>query len=858
MARRQSFTSDKRCSVLCEVGDTNIKEEMVYTFPGKQLLTVTPRQAVNLTEDWTSFIGTSISLQVPNAKHTLVLIEANLPRKGKYGKPLYPDIPSDKAVKLSELSTPLAWKAGQPFGLLVQSRLDDFSEIGMAFLEGILQLDDGLQVEQMMSVGIEGHAFTLLEYLPGRQRSPCTIKGEKSRRRRSKLMEESRREGSQLSNHTTSATSPTGNSTLSLSPQSAGPQKHLRRRHSPLFLRKMEEKQRSQESSPMSSTATSRRGSQDSMSSGIEFLMDTSHDSTGSADVNAMSSITKRKGIQKPPNVLVFTDDKSTNKKLSQVKSMLDMCLERNCYTVYNINSSKLVSHPWIDNTVALIIATQVELSDNVRDILMRYLYRGGRVLSLCGHFHVGLKMELNPDRTLVENIVYNSIDNSQTMNLAVNCTRYSYRLSNIAGHNVHVLGTMQDKPVLLHVNVGESGIAVLSQVYLEATAGDKDSLDKETFTRLKISNPARHRVWCDLLGYLGLKVGQSEPPALTPCYLLCKNKSFKEKLLKSLAEKVNGDQILKGSQVSLHFVDAAKDAGTVSADQLPVVTNEIMKSGSSFDIDVYWDNLSAKNLGTVLMYTEVVPTTQLIFQSLQNVVPKDIGLIAVAGSMTQGKGRGGNTWLGPSGCAMFSLLLNIPVRTELGQRLPYLQHIASLAVVEAVCNLPGYEGIDLRLKWPNDIYYGSEMKLGGVIVNSTYYSTEFRVVIGCGFNVNNSDPTICINDIIEQYNRDQGTTLKKISIEQLIARTVSNIESINQEFMDNGKDLFLSRYYKRWLHSDARVRLESENGPEVTVIGLDNHGYLSVRNEYNQLLSVQPDGNSFDMMKNLIITKSQ
>ncbi len=54
--------------------------------------------------------------------------------------------------------------------------------------------------------------------------------------------------------------------------------------------------------------------------------------------------------------------------------------------------------------------------------------------------------------------------------------------------------------------------------------------------------------------------------------------------------------------------------------------------------------------------------------------------------------GRGGNAWLSPLGCAMFTLHLQLPVNSRLGQRIPFLQHLAALAVVQSVRTLPGYE----------------------------------------------------------------------------------------------------------------------------------------------------------------------
>jgi len=44
----------------------------------------------------------------------------------------------------------------------------------------------------------------------------------------------------------------------------------------------------------------------------------------------------------------------------------------------------------------------------------------------------------------------------------------------------------------------------------------------------------------------------------------------------------------------------------------------------------------------------------------------------------------------------------------------------------------------------------------------------------------------------------------------------------------------------------------------EVTILGLDEYGYLLVESPTGTKISVQPDGNSFDMMQNLIMLKSR
>lgn len=51
--------------------------------------------------------------------------------------------------------------------------------------------------------------------------------------------------------------------------------------------------------------------------------------------------------------------------------------------------------------------------------------------------------------------------------------------------------------------------------------------------------------------------------------------------------------------------------------------------------------------------------------------------------------GRGGNAWLSPDGCAMYSLQLHIPLDSILGRHISLLQHLSALATVSAVCSLP-------------------------------------------------------------------------------------------------------------------------------------------------------------------------
>lgn len=98
--------------------------------------------------------------------------------------------------------------------------------------------------------------------------------------------------------------------------------------------------------------------------------------------------------------------------------------------------------------------------------------------------------------------------------------------------------------------------------------------------------------------------------------------------------------------------------------------------------------NLQSEVLGRLVIYSDVMTSSMNILSG----VTLQHGLAVVPFQQTGGVGRSTNMWLGPEGCAMFSLQLHIPLASYLGQHIPLLQHIVALAVVSAVCNLPGYQ----------------------------------------------------------------------------------------------------------------------------------------------------------------------
>lgn len=60
------------------------------------------------------------------------------------------------------------------------------------------------------------------------------------------------------------------------------------------------------------------------------------------------------------------------------------------------------------------------------------------------------------------------------------------------------------------------------------------------------------------------------------------------------------------------------------------------------------------------------------------------------------------------------------------------------------------------------------------------------------------------------------------------------------------------------FVFSGQQVRLGSTEGPQVSIVGLDDSGFLQVHQKGGEVVTVHPDGNSFDMLRNLIVPKRQ
>jgi BirA family biotin operon repressor/biotin-[acetyl-CoA-carboxylase] ligase len=113
-------------------------------------------------------------------------------------------------------------------------------------------------------------------------------------------------------------------------------------------------------------------------------------------------------------------------------------------------------------------------------------------------------------------------------------------------------------------------------------------------------------------------------------------------------------------------------------------------------------------------------------------------GVVAVADYQSAGRGRLERRWESPPGA---SLLVSVLLRPRLEpDRLARVLWAASLAMVEA-CESKA--GVDLAIKWPNDLIvpevhpFAGGRKVAGILSEAQFSLDPPAVVVGVGVNVN-------------------------------------------------------------------------------------------------------------------------
>lgn len=208
------------------------------------------------------------------------------------------------------------------------------------------------------------------------------------------------------------------------------------------------------------------------------------------------------------------------------------------------------------------------------------------------------------------------------------------------------------------------------------------------------------------------------------------------------------------------------------------------------------------------------------------SLIASDSGAAAVwlmARHQTSGRGRRQRSWLSsPDACLTASFAREVDSPARLGA----LSLVAGVAIAET---LAGF-GVDVRLKWPNDIHLGDGKvpgKAGGILCEARVRGPLTRIVIGCGLNLLRPDTATEIDQSVAGL-FDPGRLPDRNRFDAMIGQALLQATDL---LLADGFEAFRRRWSDRDMLCSRVILIHHYSGVTTAIArGIDSDGALLVQ----------------------------
>ncbi len=211
---------------------------------------------------------------------------------------------------------------------------------------------------------------------------------------------------------------------------------------------------------------------------------------------------------------------------------------------------------------------------------------------------------------------------------------------------------------------------------------------------------------------------------------------------------------------------------------------------------------------------TEIELTKWLGYSEIKRNQPVAI----IAREQTSGFGQNSKTWVSPKGGIWLSSAY--PIFSK-----EFTSQIFNLSIGIKICEMLRKENINVCLKWPNDIFFGSKKLIGYLPRVITRGKEIIYVRIGLGMNIFNYTPSegISLSEVLQTKNINQHYWTAKI-----LKAFHDSIECNNKkEYVIKSTNKFLAKTFlpsgycpHRWkikdIDSNGNLRIENETQLKV------------------------------------------
>lgn len=230
---------------------------------------------------------------------------------------------------------------------------------------------------------------------------------------------------------------------------------------------------------------------------------------------------------------------------------------------------------------------------------------------------------------------------------------------------------------------------------------------------------------------------------------------------------------------------------------------------------------------GYEIIYFDKIDSTNNAAKKMMHDGKKE-NIIVIAENQTECRGRYGRSFFNAEKKGLYFSLSEIPRDDD--TNLTIIPLVASLAVAESVADCTG---LDIKIKWPNDILYGNK-KLCGILTEASIEAESGKIkyyVVGIGINVlhNINDFPEDIAEIATSILIESGKILER----KLLLHSV--VKSFNK-FISLKSTEIIEKYKKR-LITDRKINFY-KNGVkhEGFISGVCDNGNIKVKTESGEL----------------------
>lgn len=208
-------------------------------------------------------------------------------------------------------------------------------------------------------------------------------------------------------------------------------------------------------------------------------------------------------------------------------------------------------------------------------------------------------------------------------------------------------------------------------------------------------------------------------------------------------------------------------------------------------------------------------------------------GAVILAEEQSAGRGRAGRTWHSERAAGIYATLLLRPKISPV--QAPLLTMMAGLSAHAAI---QAQTGLQLDLKWPNDLVLNGK-KLGGILTEMYADTSLVRfVIVGIGINVNQEKFPAELSGIATSLRAETGRNLSRV---ELLARLLREFETDYNRFLREGAKSVTDRFTKASSYAVGKKVRVTNGGDTFTGVtaGLVPEGLLQVERDDGKVVTV-------------------